>query len=461
MSIILKQATGIALVIVTAMTAQTSFALVLTLLVAYSLLGPAQAIKAMALSVALKYLNPALTTYDTTSSLLFWLLLVTSGLRVLLTLRAIDAKLLLVWAFSSIAMVLSLISSHALIISVTKVITFAWVVTTVLVAFSALTGSELAIIKRWFIAFALVVLISSAFTLLRPAVAYQFLPGSLQGILNHPQSLGTFAAPAAAWTLSGLVLMRPTARAINIAVTVLVWAVMLLSLSRTAAIAAVGATAIAGLRRLLAGQRVENQASILRLTGSIAVGIALVIAVSALTGQLDVAVRSFVLKRSAPSVSESFIGSRGGGIESEWHNFLARPFLGNGFGVYANGEFPSGIVEVAGIPISAPVEKGFVPTAVLEETGIIGGCLFLWLLVSLANDVGKDSDLRWVAAFWAALLVNLGEAVIFSPGGIGLLIWLLIGLCVTSGRRGKSTFQAANEAHSAARYATKPQNLLR
>jgi len=429
----LKQVFFIVLVIALPVAFPPLFSIVIGLLIVYSLLGPVHIIKAAALSLTLKYINPALATYDSTAGLLFWILILVSGLRILPLLKNADAKLLPIFAFSLTAILLSLISSPALAVSVMKVITFAWISTTILVAYASLTKSELADISQWLLTFLAIVAVASAVTLLNPHVAHSVIPGSLQGILNQPQSLGTFLAPAAAWLLSSVLLMRTKARLLELAMTALVWVVMVLTLSRTAAVAATAAVIVAIITRVFSGRRVTTQAGFTRLVCSILIGIMSVIGVDAATGKIGDVVNGFVLKRKSNDINVSFYQSRGWGIVSQWQNFLDQPVTGHGFGVYANGEFPKGIVEVAGIPISAPVEKGFLPTAVLEETGIIGACLFIWMVASLARAVWRNTDLRWVAAFSAAILINLGEAAFLSPGGIGLYMWLVAGLCVASG----------------------------
>jgi hypothetical protein len=236
---------------------------------------------------------------------------------------------------------------------------------------------------------------------------------------------------------------------------------MLLSLARTAAVAAAIGILIACLIPLLTNTRASDQAGIGRIAGAVLVGVLGIALVSVFTGQVGEAVNEFVLKRGNADVATSFYESRGWGILSQWRNFLERPLLGNGFGVYADGKFPTGVVEVFGIPISAPVEKGFAPTALLEETGVLGASLFALMMFYLAKEVHKNTDLRWIAAFWAAVMVNIGEAVILSPGGIGLYVWLVIGLCASSGRLNK-TFAAIELPSSASEYeVARYPNLMR
>ncbi len=106
-------------------------------------------------------------------------------------------------------------------------------------------------------------------------------------------------------------------------------------------------------------------------------------------------------------------------------------------GIYPSGDVPSGVKTFLGIPISASTEKGFIPTAVLEETGLIGTVFWLYFIFSLIRLALKSNDIRWIAMFFGCLFVNVGEAVFFSVGGIGLHLWLLIGLAI--GVAGAST----------------------
>ena len=134
------------------------------------------------------------------------------------------------------------------------------------------------------------------------------------------------------------------------------------------------------------------------------------------------------------TIGEAFEGSRGAGIEGQWRNFLDHPVSGIGFGVSLNPSFQPIIEPVTGLPLSASVEKGFLPSAILEETGIIGtACLLLFLTALIFHGLPKtDLAIAWV--LMTSVAVNVGEMVFFSANGLGLYIWLLIGWA-TSGRR--------------------------
>jgi len=164
------------------------------------------------------------------------------------------------------------------------------------------------------------------------------------------------------------------------------------------------------------------------------------------TGKVGAVLTDYAFKGSKGEVNSlggAFYESRGSGVLSEWQNFVNRPLTGNGFGVYPDGHFSSGVQYFAGIPISAPVEKGFLPTAVLEEDGIPGALALVVMILLLGREAWRHPDLRWRALFCACLGINIGECVLLAPGGIGMIDWLLIGLAVSAHRADRFRRRAA------------------
>ena len=88
------------------------------------------------------------------------------------------------------------------------------------------------------------------------------------------------------------------------------------------------------------------------------------------------------------------------------------------------------------LPVSAPVEKGMLATAVLEETGAIGALMFLVLLGSLLVPAARKGNFCHLWLGCTCLAVNFGESVFLSFGGMGLFIWLIIGYALFTPGRG-------------------------
>jgi hypothetical protein len=86
---------------------------------------------------------------------------------------------------------------------------------------------------------------------------------------------------------------------------------------------------------------------------------------------------------------------------------------------------------IFGFPISASIEKGVLPLAVFEEIGFLGFSIWvLWIIVIIyqAIKVGAIA----LTVILVVLLLNLGESVLFSVGGMGLFQILIISGVITA-----------------------------
>ena len=99
---------------------------------------------------------------------------------------------------------------------------------------------------------------------------------------------------------------------------------------------------------------------------------------------------------------------------------------------------------VLGLPVGAAIEKGVLPLAVVEELGIPGALAVLawiWLLVRRSI---KGAGLVPLALLFTALLLNMGEMMLFSPGGMGLLMLVVIGLAASEKPQGRARDEAVH-----------------
>ena len=410
---------------------------VLGFLCIWALVGVKQAIQAVSLSVIIKFLNPALYTFSSETGILTWLVIFLAVVRLLPNVKMRHIWFLLpLMSFSLVVASLSIFVSPNPQISLFKLFSFSVVVAAVLIGMSTASRNTIEAWKLWFLSLTVSVILDSIPTFFFPAVGYHTNGRGFQGILNQPQALGAWLAPVGAWLLMGLFQIKRRGRVILLGALVILIGLVISTKARTSAAAislSIGATFIVA----SIGRRKDFSLSITRgvlVATFLSFALAILLFISP---ELSNGIKGFALKGGETNIEESFYSSRGGGIESQWANFLNKPLTGNGFGVYPSGYFPSGIVTVYGIPISAPVEKGFLPTAILEEIGIMGTLFFIWFLISLTKRVTKNSDARWISLFFACLFVNVGEAVLFSVGGIGLYFWLLIGLAIGASGDGR------------------------
>jgi hypothetical protein len=199
--------------------------------------------------------------------------------------------------------------------------------------------------------------------------------------------------------------------------------------SRTGAAALVGGAMVMtgillvwkgrGLRRL--NIRLSRPAAIIAIVAACCGAIVF----DGLSGRkLSKAVVSFAAKTGQEAESVTFEGavsSRKSVVEMSYENFKQSPLTGIGFQVSTAEHF----VRMASL-FYAPIEKGFLPTALLEEVGIVGTLVFcaliaiwLWHLIAARNAPG-------VVLFIAFLLMNCGEVSFFAIAGHGAYEWSII-----------------------------------
>lgn len=104
---------------------------------------------------------------------------------------------------------------------------------------------------------------------------------------------------------------------------------------------------------------------------------------------------------------------------------------GIGFGIVSNPDYM--VIErdsFLNLPLSALVEKGVMPVAVVEELGVFGALVvFIWFAILLRRSA--RAGVSQFAVVITLLLVNLGESMLFSAGGMGMLLLILLTGAVT------------------------------
>lgn len=179
----------------------------------------------------------------------------------------------------------------------------------------------------------------------------------------------------------------------------------------------------------------------LRRRTLVGIGVLTVVAflfVNAATGNsIAKSLSSYLVKGVARGVGdgdrfrvEKLLSSRRGLIEFSWNNFLQNPLTGIGFGVAKTEVFRRNATF-----LTAPSEKGFLPTAILEEGGLLGTAAFLLLLGVLTLELSREHNIAGSVMLWTYLATNLGEMTLFSPGGAGAFGWIMVGAAMVLGDR--------------------------
>lgn len=267
-------------------------------------------------------------------------------------------------------------------------------------------------------------------------VGYLRNGSGFQGILNHPQAFGPTMALLGAWAASRLLgEVRPPWIIVGLAGAAL--AVVLMSEARTAGVAmlvGVGLSVI--LAPGFAGRSIGRMVPGLRSARVWSVLFVVVMGGLALAPAVGGMAQQFISKSGraeGASIFEIYEKSRGVLIYPMLENIKEHPLTGIGFGIASE---PSSMIvlrdPVLGLPVGASIEKGVVPLAILEELGAFGAILVaIWVFLLLRGSA--RGGLAPFAVCLTVLLLNMGEATLFSPGGLGLLPMVLLGWTYASG----------------------------
>jgi hypothetical protein len=412
-------------------------------LAAYALAGRPQALRALALSWLLSSLNADLTPEAAYAAIGRYAVLSSAFLSMfihggLLKGSPTGRGALFTTVLLGLFLVLhSYFISPMVDVSILKAISWTVATTTIISAWSGLTQAErelAALELLWFLVFILLI----SLPLMATRLGYLRNVTGFQGILNHPQAFGPTMALLGSLLVARLLgERRATWNSFGLLGFCLF--AVLASESRTAGLAillaiplaAVVASALAGLsiQTMLPGLRSPRLWTVIFTATFAGFVMAPVIA-----DRIDLYITKSG-RAEVGSVFEAYDLSRGRLIEGMKENIIERPFTGIGFGLASD----PAIMQVnrdpvLGLPIGAPVEKGVLPLAILEEVGI-PGALFVgtWLFIVIRS-AGR-AGITPLAVGLTALLLNFGEATLFSANGLGLLLLLFLGWGGASARR--------------------------
>lgn len=405
----------------------------------YALRGPAQSITALALSWLFTMLNPGLAPQPEMLTIMRYAVLFAAAASVGLRAARMSGTvsqggLMRTTAALGVFMILhSFVISPIPPVSFLKAVSWILAITTVIAGWGMLSAFERERLSRRLFAFLVAIMLVSLPLLVLP-VGYLRNGTGFQGILNQPQAFGPTIALLGALTGARL-LALPKPRFRLLCLFAVCVALILASESRTAGLAMlIGILVGFIVASLIAGQRMTRLVpSLMSLRTWMLAGLVVVAALMHID-VLAAIVDQYISKSGRADVHgllAAYDGSRGRLIEQMVANINQSPWTGIGFGIASQPE--TMLVKrdpFLGLPIGASVEKGVTPVAVLEELGAIGAALVaLWSLLLLRQAAG--GGLESLAVFVTIVVLNLGEATLFSPGGMGLLPIILLGWAAT------------------------------
>ena len=245
------------------------------------------------------------------------------------------------------------------------------------------------------------------------------------GILNHSQALSPVLSCCIALTLADMLFIERRSTGLHISLIGLALVELYLTRSRTGLF-----SCSIGLFMVLihAAKKLSMTPQLrMRIKRMTSVGLTLLIfamIVSEVTNRTFtrwVYKSNYTFAQHDVGFNEALTGSRQMLIEQSLEEFRMNPLFGMGFQVnYATADLYGG----KGFVLSAPVEKGLLPTTVLGESGIVGSIAFIIFLISFYSICARKRLHITIAMFTTFLATNIGESTFFSPGGIGGILWM-------------------------------------
>lgn len=411
------------------------------LIAAYALVGPAHAIRALALSWFFTLLNPGIAPDPASASVMRYVALGGAAASVAIhgfgRSRHVHPFTLATMLLGLFIVVHSLLFSLMPAVSVLKALSWTIVTTTLLSAWLGLSQQQRqALAGELFWSLAGILLISVPFVFL-PA-GYLRNGTGFQGILNHPQAFGPTIALLGAWVATRLFAEpRPAWRLVALAGACL--ALVLMSESRTAGLAMLLGTGLAfAIAPALSGRSARSLLPGLRSTRVWSVLGAVAIGGVAFLPSISHELAHYITKSGRAEVgglAEAYDASRGRLMDAMLVNIAKTPTSGIGFGIASD---PHTMVVQRdphfGLPVSASIEKGVMPLAIVEELGIAGAAIVAFWVYCLLRRAAR-SGVAPLAVCLTVLMLNMGESTFFSPGGLGLITLVLIAWAYAGGTR--------------------------
>lgn len=409
------------------------------LVAVYALTGRSAAIYALLISWFFTMLNPGIAPEATGATAMRYVVMLASFVSIMFRIQLFTMLRLIGYPVYSLFLLFVFILIHSVFfspfpdVSIIKATSWMIVMVTVILGWYGFNKSEHAsLVRLIFNSMALVAIFS--LPLLFMGQGYLRNEVGFQGILNHPQNLGSFSAIYGGWIAARFITGEKLGSWFKFLLVLMVFYVVS-SEARSAFFALFFGLFIAILINLVLERNVNKKIrilpkSILGYSSFIIVVMSIFILSPLIIERVD-----NVISKSGRSEAVGLIGayegSRGFLIDRMMANIDSDPYGGVGFGIAS--ESSSMTVDrdpFFGLPLGAAIEKGIMPLAVLEEIGIFGFIVFLiWLIVTIikASFAGFSPSV----VLYIILLLNLGENTFFSPGGMGLFSLVLIGWVIS------------------------------
>jgi hypothetical protein len=248
-----------------------------------------------------------------------------------------------------------------------------------------------------------------------------------KGAFSHSQTLGAIGGLMLVYLFTIYLFSPYRYKLFTLCLAAVLTYQVYLTASRTGiSTAVIGCAATLCLAYLAPGGRRQVRFHLPRLQLAVmaGVGFILMIFVNFFTGNsLGKGLTSILLKyEGSEALSwEVLFQTRMPLIEFMIANFKTSPLTGIGFGTSYDPGFAAKATWY-----TAPIEKGVLPLAVLEETGLSGSLFFWAFIIFFLIYLIRERNISGFGIFIAMLVANLGEMMFFSFGGAGGMCWFVV-----------------------------------
>ena len=248
--------------------------------------------------------------------------------------------------------------------------------------------------------------------------------GLFCGITNQSQTLGPILGLCIGWLLSDMVFVMKRFTKLHSLLIILSLPMLLYTRSRCALLVAVSAVFMV---LFYAARRIRIPTYLkIRLKHGIYLSLLLLVIFGFVLEIRNNTFSRWIRKTDDVvgddrSMVEAVTNSRMGKVEESLYDFRQSPMFGMGFQV----SYTTKLWYGDGFVLSAPIEKGVIPTMILGETGVVGLIVFIFIMIGFYLSCGQKHCYVTYALFITFFMANMGEATFFSPGGSGGILWMI------------------------------------
>jgi len=348
----------------------------------------------------------------------------------------------------AVVMLLLSPASYVPAVSAAKAVFFLFFIGTQLALVSVMLHKQIhpGPVRSAVLAIACFLILGSLLTVPFPAIGYSMVAqaaamgnasllddtyGLFNGVTYHSQALGTVLAILNAFLLSDYLFNLRSGGKLHQVLLCCIPVLIFYSSCRTGMLAYLGSTLIVWfflMRNRQVPARKRRTVQGIFLLGCLALALGL-----ATSQSLRAGASNFLQKKTSKeeqyvadqgqSLSEILTASRLDIAKDELATFYAHPVFGIGFQV--SEELRERSFTSFKDFFSTQIEKGVTPTMILEESGVVGATIIFVFLFTLYTTLLRRQCYCFLSTFSTFLMLNMGEATLFSPSAGGGMFWTL------------------------------------